>query len=670
MQPLTAADPESRSADILAQNIEQLTALFPEVVVEGKIDFVVLKQLLGGSLEEREEKYGLNWHGKRQARQLALTPSTGTLRPYPEESVDWETTQNLMIEGDNLEVLKLLQKSYAGKVKLIYIDPPYNTGRDLIYPNDFQDGIRTYLEVTGQIAGGAKLTSNTDASGRFHTNWINLMYPRLRLARNLLRKDGVLICTIDENEQANLGVLLKDVFDEGNYEHVCVTVVHNPRGIQGTNFSYTHEYAFFVYPRGTKSIGDRKIDEDEISWSQFRNWGTESERTDAKNCFYPVIVQDGEIVGFGDVCPDDYHPDQTEYEGATALVYPIDRGGTERKWRYARQSVESIAHLLRARPTGNGYEIEIGKDFGLYRTVWTDKRYDANEYGTKILNALVPNSPFSFPKSLWTVYDSLYAVVGNEQDAIILDFFAGSGTTGHAVYEMNKEDGGNRRYILVQLPELIENNGIYNTIADVTKERVRQAGKAIAREAAESAKKTPQDDLFASSRLRVSQPLDTGFRVFKLDSSNLHTWEADRQNLEQMLLEQANHIKPGRSEEDILYELLLKLGLDLCVPIEEREVSREAAENAKEEGGEKPLAASRLRVSAIGGGVLMACLSPEIGRGDVEALGQGIVAWHKELNPAGDTTCVFRDSAFVDDVAKTNLAAILQQHGIQNVRSL
>jgi adenine-specific DNA-methyltransferase len=463
-------NPLPYSGDLLETNIRTLAELFPGLVTEGAngavLNVDLLKQLVGDrTVTDTEEKFGLGWYGKRRARQQALTPSVGTLLPCPQASVEWEATQHMFIEGDNLEVLKLLQKSYAGKVKLIYIDPPYNTGNDLLYPNDFHDPIKTYLEVTGQAEGGAKLVSNPEGSGRYHTNWLNMMYPRLLLARNLLRReDGVLICTIDEHEQTNLGAVLKEVFNEGSYEHTCVTIVHNPRGVQGTNFSYTHEYAFFVYPRGTKAIGDRKIPEDAVSWSQFRNWGSESERTDAKNCFYPVLVRAGRILGFGDVCPDDVHPQQTEWDGDTALVYPIDRSGTERKWRYARQSVEAVAHLLRAKETGVGYEIEIGKDFGQYKTVWVDKRYDANEYGTGIVGTLVPDSPFTFPKSLWAVYDCLYAAVGNDRHALVLDFFAGSGTTGHAVYEMNRNDGGSRRFILVQLPEPIADSP-YATIA-------------------------------------------------------------------------------------------------------------------------------------------------------------------------------------------------------------
>ena len=229
MKPLTAQDPETKSPDIVAENIEQLKKLFPEAFTEGKLDFEVLKQLLGGAVDEREEKYGLNWHGKRRARQLALTPSTGTLRPCPEDSVDWDTTQNLMIEGDNLEVLKLLQKSYAGKVKLIYIDPPYNTGKDFVYPDDFQDNIQNYLELTGQVDGdGAELASNTEASGRFHTDWLNMMYPRLKLARNLLRDDGVIFISIADHEVTICDVNAGRDFGQENF---IATVVWQTRWI-------------------------------------------------------------------------------------------------------------------------------------------------------------------------------------------------------------------------------------------------------------------------------------------------------------------------------------------------------------------------------------------------------------------------------------------------------
>lgn len=329
---------------------------------------------------------------------------------------------NLIIKGNNLLALHSLKKRFAGKVKLIYIDPPYNPdslSNTFAYNNSFNE-----------------------------SSWLTFMKNRLEVAKDLLSKDGVMIVAIDDNEQAPLSLLLREVFKE--HEVHCITIVHNPRGVQGTNFSYVHEYALFVIPKGIKSVGNKKIKENEISLSNFRNWGGESLRSDAKNCFYPVIVENDQVVGFGDVLSDDERPKcQTEKRGEKYYVYPIDKGGLERKWRYARQSVEEIKHLLQPKKTKTGYEIEIGKDFGVYRTVWQDARYDANEYGTKLVKNLVPTCKFDFPKSLWNVYDCLYAILAEDKDAIVLDFFAGSGTTAHAVLELNK-DGGNRKFILAE----------------------------------------------------------------------------------------------------------------------------------------------------------------------------------------------------------------------------
>ena len=632
MDKIAPDSPEAQSVNIVGENLEKLKALFPEAFTEGKVDFDVLRQILGDAVEDSDEKYGLNWHGKRRARQLALTPSAGTLRPCPEDSVDWDSTQNLMIEGDNLEVLKLLQKSYAGKVKLIYIDPPYNTGNNLIYPNDYRDGVRAYLEVTGQVEEGEKQVSNPVAGGRFHTNWLSMIYPRLKLARTLLAKDGMMICTIDDNEVAQLGTVLREVFEEGTYKHVCVPIVHNPRGIQGKNFSYVHEYGYFVYPSGIKAIGDREIDEDEISWSQFRNWGGESLRSDAKNCFYPVILKRDKIVDFGEICSDDFHPSQTESHDDLTYVYPIDNAGIERKWRYARQSVDAIRHLLRARLTKKGYQIEIGKNFGLHKTIWADSRYDANIYGTGIVGELLQGAPFTFPKSLWAVYDSVLAATSNDQDAVVMDFFAGSGTTGHAVMELNKETLGQRRFILVQLPEQITGDESFATIAEITKERLRRAAARIKEE-------------------NPDYEGDLGFRVFKLDHSNIRAWDPAPDDLEGALQAAIDHIRPGRTEQDILYELLLKLGLDLCVPIETQAIADKT-------------------VHSVGGGTLIACLDESIASEDAEPLAAGIADWHAGFEHDGDTTVIFRDSAFADDIAKTNVVAILKQRGLANVRSL
>jgi adenine-specific DNA-methyltransferase len=341
---------------------------------------------------------------------------------------DGHLKQNLLIKGNNLLALYTLRERLAGKVKLIYIDPPYNppsNSNTFIYNNNFN-----------------------------HSSWLTFMKNRLEVAKELLTDDGVLVCAIDENELAYLGVLIDEVFGTERESHY-ITIVHNPRGVQGTNFSYTHEYAIFVIPKGLKTIGNRKIETKDVSWRNLRDNGGESLRTDARNCFYPMIVKDGAVIGFGDIAEEKIHPNANELQADGSIyIYPIDPSGIERKWRYARQSVEKIKNLLRAKESKGIWQIEIGKDFGQYRTVWQDPRYDANEYGTKLVKSLVPSSEFDFPKSLWNVYDCLFAVVADDPSAIVLDFFGGSGTTAHATIELNK-DGGNRKFVVVEQMDYI-----------------------------------------------------------------------------------------------------------------------------------------------------------------------------------------------------------------------
>ena len=340
-------------------------------------------------------------------------------------------TDNLVIKGNNLLALYSLKEEFSGKVKLIYIDPPYNppsNNNTFAYNNNFN-----------------------------HSSWLTFTKNRLEIGKRLLKEDGAYIIAIDENELHYLGVLLDEVFE--NFENHCITIVHNPRGVQGTNFSYTNEYAFFVFPKGKKIIGNRVIPENEIEFSNLRNWGGESLREDAKNCFYPIEVdpKTSQIIGFGDVSQDDFHPEAREIKKEDKiLVYPIDNKGIERKWRYARQSVEGVKNLLRARIKNGQWDVEIGKNFGQYKTVWIDPKYDANEYGTKIVNDLVPGNKFSFPKSLYNVMDCIHAVIGNDENAIVLDYHAGSGTTAHAVLELNKLDNGSRRFIMVEQMDYIE----------------------------------------------------------------------------------------------------------------------------------------------------------------------------------------------------------------------
>jgi len=392
------------------------------------------------------KKYGLVFEEHREEIDEVLDTHTPVLTEEKDLFIDNGEQMNFLIEGDNLASLKLLEKTHKGKIDLIYIDPPYNTGAaNWIYDNDYVDGNDLFK----------------------HSKWLSMMHSRLTIAKKLLTKRGVLICAIDENESATLRLLLDDIFGE-SYEYDCITIIHNPRGIQGKNFSYTNEFAYFIIPKGEKIIGERRLSDDEVYWSPLRNWGSESLRTDAKNCFYPIIVRNDKIIGFGDVSPSDYHPPKNEIlsDGSIA-VYPVDAKGIERKWRYARQSIEGIANYLAIKKAKGVYDIELGKTFGTYKTVWADPKYDANSYGKQLLNSLIPNCPFDFPKSLWNVYDCLYSVVAKRSDATILDFFAGSGTTGHAVMKLNAEDGGNRKFILCT-------NNENNICRDVTYERIKR----------------------------------------------------------------------------------------------------------------------------------------------------------------------------------------------------
>jgi adenine-specific DNA-methyltransferase len=695
MQKLTAQDPETQTADLVSGNIEQLKSLFPEACTEGRIDFEVLKQLLGAAIEEREEKYGLNWHGKRRARQMALTPSTGTLRPCPEESVDWATTQNLMIEGDNLEVLKLLQKSYAGKVKLIYIDPPYNTGKDFVYPDNFQDNIKNYLELTGQVEGGKKISSNTEASGRFHTDWLNMMYPRLKISRNFLQDDGVILISIDEHEIENLRLMCSEVFGEENF--ITCMIWEKGRKNDAKFISSGHEY-IVIYAKsqarlkelktiwreekpGAREIWEKYInlrsslgENDSAIEQELQSWFTSlpKQHPSKKWSRYKHVDKHGP-----------WRDDNISWPGGGGPTYDVIHPITklpckvpERGWVYAEletmllrikvgivefreDHTEPPIRKSHLRPIPfdemedeNSY-IESSDDVEeeseedeLATQVRSTYFYKQSQVTIKFMRKLMGSKIFNNPKDHYELARLFDYVTTSSQNALIMDFFAGSGSTGHSVMELNQADNGCRRFILVQLPETLDSKqreqkaaalfcdklGKPRTIAELTKERLCRAAKKIKSE-------------------NPNFEGDLGFRVLKLDNSNIRAWVPNRDNLEKTLLDHEEHIVSGRSEQDILYELLLKLGLDLTVPIEQKTIAGKT-------------------VHSVGGGALLVCLSDFIDRDAVEPLAQGIIGWHKELKPAVDTRIVFRDSAFADDVAKTNLAAILQQHGLNDVRSL
>jgi len=413
-----------------------------------------VKEIEGLSQDERaylvnlvntKKKYGLVWEDKPEEVEEQLRENLPVLKEVKEKAIiNGEVNPNhILIEGDNLHALTSLIFTHEGNIDVVYFDPPYNTGaKDWKYNNDYVD----------------------ENDGWRHSKWINFMYHRLIIAKRLLSKDGALVCAIDHNEQENIGILLRELFPDK--EITCVTVVHNPRGIQGDNFSYTHEYAYFVFPKG-KFIGRIERSELDYEWSNLRNWGGESERKDGKSLFYPLYFKDGKLIDAGDQPRDDFHPSSAYkfLENGVLEIWPIDNNGIERKWRYAKVSLFKIIEKIKIAEIDNVLQAQILKDEDRPKTVWTDKRYDANVYGTQLLGNII-DTKFPFPKSLNTVFDSIKAVINGKKNAIVLDYFAGSGTTGHAILEMNNQDGGQRQFILCT-------NNESNICEDVTYQRIK-----------------------------------------------------------------------------------------------------------------------------------------------------------------------------------------------------
>jgi len=660
-------DNEGSSLNIVQDNIDTLKTLFPEIVSEGKIDFETLRAILGEAVETAEERYNFSWHGKSQARRIAQTPSTGTLRPCKAESKHWDTTQNLFLEGDNLEVLKLLQKSYHKQVKMIYIDPPYNTGKEFIYPDNYKDNLDTYLEYTGQKdSEGRKFGTNAETSGRYHTNWLNMMYPRLKLARNLLRDDGVIFISIDDNEAANLRKLCDEIFGEENFvAQIIWQHSLQPKGYSGT-FSVHHNYVLCYQKSSDFELANlERTDEHNKNYSNPDNDPNGKWRSgDVRNALYrPNLI-------YNITTP------------SGKIIEPPQNG-----WRWSKETLESkiktgeiifssdetriIRKIYLNTLDGRTPEtILFGKDVGTTR-----------DAASEIKSVFDGGQPFDTPKptSLIKHFSTLSGAVQND---IIMDFFSGSCTTAHAVMDLNAQDNGNRKFIMVQLPEPCDEKSEaykagYQTIADIGKERLRRAGDKILKNYHEAHEdnegKTsssscaswlnPSNESDARSKHHEAQeeneekpsssscpswlnPPDIGFKVFKLDSSNIKPWDADFDTLETALLSSVDNIKDGRSEDDVLYEILLKYGLDLTVPIEEREI-----------GGKT--------VYAIGFGALVICLDDAITLDVVEGIGN----LKAELEPEV-MRVVFKDSGFADDVVKTNAIQILKKHGIDDVKSL
>lgn len=628
--------------DLTQDNIARIRELFPGCVTEAKaedgsvklaVDFDQLRQELAESIVEGpQERYHLNWPGKREALLTANAPIAKTLRPVRirknekgeevDESVNFDTTKNLFIEGDNLDALKLLQETYLGKVKMIYIDPPYNTGNDFIYDDNFAEDLESYKRRSNQVdEEGYRLMLNASTNGRFHSDWLSMIYARLKLARNLLAEDGVAFISIDENEAANLRRLGDEIFGEANFV-AQLTVIVKPEGRRYGFFAKTHDYVI-VYCKNHEHASLNEIlveglehpHSDELggfTLKGLRNRNVQAfNSTNRPNLRYPFFVdtKNPDANGFFKVSTlplDGY----TKVEAST-----VD--GLESVWRWGKEKAEKEKSSLLAQK-GNDGEIRIfqkeRKLSQMAKTVLADKEFISNK-GTKELQNLLGKGVFDFPKPLALI--KLLATIGSSEDSIILDFFSGSATTAHAVMQLNSEDGGSRKFIMVQMPELTDDGSAalkagYKTIADIGKERIRRAGRLISNE---------------------NQSVDIGFRVLKVDTSNMSDVfyapdSLDKANLNLFV----DNIKPDRTPEDLLFQVMLDWGVDLALPI-----SKQAIQGKE--------------VFFVDGNALVACFDAHSG------IDEGFV---KELAKHQPLRVVFRDAGFKDSAVKINVEQIFK----------
>ena len=542
------------SMNLEQANLDKLRSVFPECVSEGKLDIDKLLSLCGEYIDNDFEKYRFEWKGKAECLRLAQKRSSGTLRPCPAESVNWDTTQNLYIEGDNLEVLKLLQSAYYRKVKMIYIDPPYNTGNDFVYADDFADPLARYKEVTQQTT-----KSNPETMGRYHTNWLNMMYPRLRLAANLLRDDGVIFISIDDNEVTNLRKMCDEVFGEENFVAQFIWQSRQNKDNRNiTGVSIDHEYILCY----SKQCGNRIFRGTERKVELYKNPDNDPRG----------LWTSANMVGLATI---DARPN-LHYD----LINPADGinyGCPAKGWRYDRNTMNRLIAENRiiwpdepsGRPRKKSFLNELSDNLPGFSSVFNLGVF--TNTATKEIGALLNGYWFDFPKPT-EIIKQLVSQVTKEND-VVLDFFSGSATTAHAVMQLNAEDGGNRRFILVQLPEVCDEKSEaykagYKNICEIGKERIRRAGKKLT--------ETKDGQLSMDGE---KTPLDIGFKVFKLDTSNMKLWDTtpiadgDADELVERMNRMVRRIKPERSDLDMVYEVMLKLGVPLTYPVQQLNIN-------------------------------------------------------------------------------------------------
>lgn len=550
---------DMKSKDIVEDNINKISELFPECISEGKIDFNKLKQELSKeTIEEGKEKYQLTWAGKQEAIVNANTPCNKTLRPVKEKSVDFDNTKNIYIEGDNLEALKILQESYLNKIKCIYIDPPYNTGNDFIYKDNFIN--EDELKESGQLDEyNNRLISNQESNGQFHSDWLSMMYSRLKLARNLLNNTGVIFISIDDNEQANLKKICDEIFGEKNFIGIfCINSTPNARDYG--HIGKMHEYALF-YAKNIEYTTTQLIPEVNKKFSfEDKNGGfnihplynsneafTPQNRP---NLYYPFYVNPNKVDENG------FYEISLEKKLNYIEVYPPKsvKNGVQFVWRWGKEekSRENLNKEIVGYKIDGEYRIvqKMRNSAKLIRSFLYESGYTSRK-GTAEVEEILGEKIFSFPKPVELL--KLFLQAGTNKESIVLDFFSGSGTTAQAIMELNMQDHGNRKYILIQIPENVKSNK-YNTICDIGEERIRRAGKKIKKE--------------------TNANIDYGFRVYKVDSSNMKDVYYIPTDLKQSQLNMfESNIKKDRTAEDLLTQVILNLGLTLDLSIEEKKIS-------------------------------------------------------------------------------------------------
>jgi adenine-specific DNA-methyltransferase len=629
-----------KTPDLVNENIEKLAILFPNCVTEGtngkSIDFDLLKQELSHAVVEgHKERYRLEWPGKKEAIVTANLPTTKTLRPIREDSVDFDNTENIYIEGDNLEVLKLLQESYLGKIKMIYIDPPYNTGNDFIYKDNFTKDTREELLESGQKdEDNNRLVVNPETSGRYHSDWLSMMYPRLKLARNLMTNDGVIFISIDDNEVHNLRKICDEIFGENNFI-ATVTVIVKPEGRRYGHLAKTHEN-IIVFAKDSNECVLNEISVEGSGYQYYdknggfnikglRNRNVQAfNSSNRPNLRYPFYVNLNN--------PDEngmFSVSTFKKEGA-ACSYPSTINGLESVWRWGRDKAEKENDKLAAY-VGNDGEIRVfqkeRKLSQMAKTVWSDKEYISNK-GTSELQSLLGKGVFDFPKPINLT--KKIVEIGLDVDSIILDFFSGAATTANSIMQLNAEDGAKRKYILVQIPEITIDKSEalkagYKNICEIGKERIRRSAIKIKEEKLQKAKK---DGMFAD----FTDNQDYGFRVYRLDESNMQDVYYKPQDYEQSTLDLfADNVKADRTSDDLLAQIMLDWGLPLSLKIETKVISGK-------------------QVFKVADNSLYACFDKGI---DEE--------FAKKLASEMPLRVVFKDNAFKDDTAKSNVKQLLKQ---------